>query len=221
MYPSRLNRSLSAQRNLYGFSLIEVVLAIGIFSLTALVLVALLPSTISSVDEVERTSEIISVVSTVNAFLQNSENIAEGGGSGFDAIYRAVATEGFATVFVFRRFFEEDSAEVELAVGFGPEDSIGSNAELEAGDFEDAAGSIFRVILTASSVTPVESRSGDRDANGVYRLSQANPLVYTEGYLAMEARIFSEDVQAFAREKPLSDFADLEPIFTYDLAIVR
>jgi len=59
-----------------GFSLIEVVLAIGIFLVTVLALVGLLGPTLQSVDEVEKTDEISSVVNTVNAFLQSSPNIA-------------------------------------------------------------------------------------------------------------------------------------------------
>ena len=71
-----------------GFSLIEVVLAIGIFLVTVLALVGLLGPTLQSVDEVEKTDEVSSIVNTMNAFLQNSPEIAPGA-SRFNAIYNA------------------------------------------------------------------------------------------------------------------------------------
>ena len=46
--------------NKTGFSLIEVVLAIGIFLVTVLALVGLLGPTLQSVDEVEKTDEVSS-----------------------------------------------------------------------------------------------------------------------------------------------------------------
>ena len=76
-----------------GFSLIEVVLAIGIFLVTVLALVGLLGPTLQSVDEVEKTDEVSSIVNTLNAFLQSSPEIAPGA-SKFDAIYNAVADGG-------------------------------------------------------------------------------------------------------------------------------
>ena len=75
-----------------GFSLIEVVLAIGIFLVTVLALVGLLGPTLQSVDEVEKTDEVSSIVNTMNAFLQNSPEIAPGA-SRFNAIYNACEIE--------------------------------------------------------------------------------------------------------------------------------
>ena len=84
-----------------------------------------------------------------------------------------------------------------------------------------AAGPVYRVFLTASSVTPEDYRTGTRDGNGVFYLN-SNFLDYPEGYLAMEVRIFAEDPgPTFKYNKLLQDFADLEPLFTYNTAIVR
>ncbi len=79
-----------------GFSLIEVVLAIGIFLVTVLALVGLLGPTLQSVDEVEKTDEVSSIVNTINAFLQNSPEIAPGA-SRFNAIYNAVSQDSATT----------------------------------------------------------------------------------------------------------------------------
>jgi len=213
-----------------GFSLIEVVLAIGIFLVTVLALVGLLGPTLQSVDEVEKTDEVASIVNTVNAFLQNSPEIA-GTASKFDAIYEAVASSDYAALFVFRRYVGT-STDVELVIGFQPEASVAAEAELTASDFDNAAGPIYRVLLTASSVTPeLWLDDPDRDANGVFTLSTTDPSVYAEGYLAMEVRIFAEQPGPqfnpanvppdYGTAFTLSSLPILEPIFTYNTAIVR
>lgn len=223
-----------------GFSLIEVVLAIGIFLVTVLALVGLLGPTLQSVDEVEKTDEIASVVNTVNAFLQSSPDIAPNA-SKFDAVYSAVRDDNYATVFVFRQYFDEatgntsaTATDVRLNVGFS-----GTDTPVDAGaritDFSNTAGPIYRVVLTVSSVVPengvdfdgndVNYRSANRDrTTNVYDL---NAILgnYSEGYFAMEVRIFAEDApppgQNFDDTKDLVELADAEPLFTYNTAIVR
>jgi len=217
-----------------GFSLIEVVLAIGIFLVTVLALVGLLGPTLKSVDDVEKSDEVSSVVNTVNAFLQSSPDIAPTG-SKFDAIYNAVKSGDYATIFVFRSFLDDSSTDVELKVGFLGE----TDATLSAADFSNIAGPIYRVVLTASSVTPMDELtetdddgdgSPDRNSLGIYTLK--NPLVdYREGYFAMEIRIFALETDvAEARAGGSgsipsaldpSALKDIEPLFTYNTAVVR
>jgi hypothetical protein len=64
-----------------------------------------------------------------------------------------------------------------------------------------------------------------RDANGIFTLSETDPSVYAEGYLAMEVRIFAEEPPApgasFTLTKGLGEFVDVEPLFTYNTAVVR
>ena len=87
-----------------------------------------------------------------------------------------------------------------------------------------AAGPVYRVILTASSVTPVAeltSATRDNEGKGFFYLSK-NFNQYPEGYLAMEVRIFAESPDnRFTYNKGLSDVANFEPLFTYNTAIVR
>ncbi|TVP77460.1 MAG: hypothetical protein EA353_10390 [Puniceicoccaceae bacterium] len=208
----------------HGFSMIEVVLAIGIFLITVLALVGLLGPTLKSVEDVERTDEVASVVNTVNAFLQSSPDIAPGG-SKFDAIFSAVQNGNFATLFVFREYVG-DTNDIRLAVGFregeGGEAPIDIQAQIT--DFSDAAGPIYRVVLTPSSVLPEAYRSNVRNANGVYEL-ETTLAAYEEGYFAMEVRIFAEAPPgpggAFTEVKSPADLSGTEPIFTYNTAIVR
>ena len=224
---SKLSQCPASARSKFGFSLIEVVLAIGIFLVTVLALVGLLGPTLQSVDEVEKTDEVASVVNTVNAFLQSSPDIAVGSQSKFETIYNELRTDGYITAFVFRAYDNDDN--ISLVVGFGDKFEVGEEdkarvlaANIRTGANVIAAGPVYRVILTASSVTPVDHLTdGSRDANGVFYLSK-NFSEYPEGYLAMEVRIFAEDPgPTFNYNKLLRDVADLEPLFTYNMAVVR
>ena len=227
MNTHKLSQYPSAARSKCGFSLIEVVLAIGIFLVTVLALVGLLGPTLQSVDEVEKTDEIASVVNTVNAFLQSSPDIAVSGQSKFETIYKELREDGKIKAFVFRAYDSNDN--VSLVVGFD-EDFLKGNVDFKARvTAEDirtdsnviAAGPVYRVFLTASSVTPEDHRTGSRDGNGVYYLNK-NFLEYPEGYLAMEVRIFAEEPGAtFVYETSLQKVKDLEPLFTYNTAVVR
>jgi type II secretory pathway pseudopilin PulG len=228
MNKSKLSQFPATARSEYGFSLIEVVLAIGIFLVTVLALVGMLGPTLQSVDEVEKTDEIASVVNTVNAFLQSSPDIGNSSAtppeSKFDAIYNAVENNGYATVFVFRSYENATSTNIELIVGFLGE----TNARLSSSDFANTAGSIYRIVLTASSVTPdAQLNETKRNADGIYTLKNSL-ATYPEGYFAMELRIFALEadiIDARGGSVPADRDADwltnLEPLFTYNTAVVR
>ncbi len=222
-----------------GFSLIEVVLAIGIFMVTVLALVGLLGPTLKSVDEVEQTDAIASVVNSLNAFLQQSPEIAPGA-SKFDAIFNAVESDGHATIFVFQAYLNEDSTNTKLKIGFWGEDTdVATEAQIDKdSDFKEnsavsVAGPIYRVVLTPSSVLPAVYRSAERNpTTKVYELtvdspdppSGSNPNGYPEGYFAMEVRIFAEEYSedyTSNLDSDLTVLADAEPIFTYNAAVVR
>ena len=199
------NRFIIPSSGRAGFSLIEVVLAIGIFLVTVLALVGLLGPTLQSVDEVEKTDEVSSIVNTLNAFLQNSPDIALSS-SKFDSIYNAVADGGEATVYIYRWYQDSVDAAgnpiIKLEVGFAAEESafVGADSIVnappstgEAAGFSKAAGTIYRAVLTPSSVlTSGTYRSAARNpSNGVYDLV-GDLASYLEGSFAMEVRIFDE-----------------------------
>jgi type II secretory pathway pseudopilin PulG len=216
--------------NKKGFSLIEVVLAIGIFLVTVLALVGLLGPTLQSVDDVEKTDEVSSIVNTVNAFLHNSDAISAG--SNFESIFDAVSTGNSATLFVYQAY-RDNSEAVELKVGFESSisvaDPVGAVTE---GDLADAAGTIYRVVLTPSSVIPltgtnpsgtsVTYRSSTRNTStDTYTLS-ATYATYWEGSFAMEVRIYAEDPgTTFTYIKDLTALKNEVPVFTYNTAVVR
>ncbi len=215
------SHSLRPAASTKGFTLIEVVLAIGIFLLSILALVGLLGPTLSSVEDVTQADEVTSVVNTVNAFLMNSPDIAPNG-SRFNAVYDALENVDVLTIFVFRRFVGTGDQE-ELDVGFSSEPGL-FPGPASINNFNNAAGPIYRVLLSASSVTPEDHRD-DAGANPVvyprYTLNKSLAN-YPEGYLAMEVRIFAEPSQPapLLTSNP-ADFANRQPIFTYNMAIVR
>jgi hypothetical protein len=203
-----------------GFTLIEVVLAIGIFLLSILALVGLLGPTLSSVEDVTQADEVTSVVNTVNAFLMNSPDIAPGG-SRFNAVYEELHANRILTVFVFRRFTGTNEEE-ELVIGFSSASGFPTAASV--GNFDNAAGPIYRVLLSTSSVTPEDHRDDAGASPPVYPRYTLNKSLgdYPEGYLAMEVRIFAESSQptpSLTSNPP--DFVNRQPIFTYNMAIVR
>ena len=205
-----------------GFSLIEVVLAIGIFLVTVLALVGLLGPTLQSIDEVEKTDEVASIVNTINAFLQNSYDIAPGA-SKFDAIYNAVSQD-HATLLVFRAYGANDL--ISLKIGFVAETSAAAQvsvADIYSGSNMLAAGTIYRAVLTPSSVNPTAEMTDAGVGNFPrYKMNASTPAAYPEGSFAMEVRIFAEDPSLnFKVESNLNTLSTEEPIFTYNTAIVR
>jgi len=223
MKPSSLISSRISERR-SGFSLIEVVLAIGIFLITVLALVGLLGPTLQSVDEVEKTDEISSVVNTVNAFLQSSPEIAPNA-SKFNAIFNAVASGDYATIFVFRQYESATSTDVQLQIGFdSSEGSIDPAAQINS--FSNAAGPIYRVVLTPSSVLPDQYRTATRNTTSNTYTLNTDLANYEEGYFAMEVRIFAEDPPApgapgYNTTTDMAALSDVEPLFTYNTAVVR
>ncbi|MDG2345214.1 MAG: hypothetical protein P8M62_04055 [Opitutae bacterium] len=205
-----------------GFSLIEVVLAIGIFLVTVLALVGLLGPTLQSIDEVEKTDEVASIVNTINAFLQNSYDIAPGA-SKFDAIYNAVSQD-HATLLVFRAYGANDL--ISLKIGFVAETSAAAQvsvADIYSGSNMLAAGTIYRAVLTPSSVNPTAEMTDAGVGNFPrYKMKASTPAAYPEGSFAMEVRIFAEDPSLnFNVVSNLNTLSTEEPIFTYNTAIVR
>ena len=204
-----------------GFSLIEVIMAMGIFLVTVLALVGLLGPTLKSIDEIEKTDEVASIVNTINAFLQNSPDIAATG-SKFDAIYNAVSQD-FATLLIFRAYVSNDV--ISLKIGFvGETDATVSDSDVTSGTEILAAGAVYRAVLTPSSVNPSTAMTTDseEDAYPRYTMNATDPSAYTEGAFAMEVRIFAEEPSLnFDDESALAALTLQEPIFTYNTAILR
>ncbi len=220
-----------------GFTLIEVVLALGVFLVSILALIGLLSPMLQSVSQIEKIDEITSVVSSVNAFLQSSPDIAAPGKTRFESIYDAVSPPGGnqATIFVYRYYDDTGTDErIRLEVGFSPDESefVGANSIVNdpasnPANFNSAAGPIYRVVLTPSPVIPEEFRTNERvpPTTGTYRL-ETPFAAYVEGSLALEVRIFAESPPGpspavFDTQTDLDTLSRKKPDFTFNTAITR
>lgn len=219
-------------RKTAAFSLIEVILALGVFLVTVLALVGLIGPTLNSVNEVESTDQVASVVSTVNSFLQDSNSIANPGQSTFETIYSGIKASDSLTVFVFQAYLDANTDTQRLRVGFAPGSPVNSASVLTDNDFDLAAGAIYRVVLSASSVLPESERSPTRSQSTQIYTLKNDYSSYFEGYLAYEVRIFEQQpspnfepdlLEPYESGMPanLESLAKLEPIFEYNGAIVR
>ena len=227
---------------LSAFSLIEVVLAMGIFLMTVLALVGLMGPALKSTGEIKKTDEVASVVHSVNAFLQSSPWINSGSPrSRFESIYSAIqADDDYSTLFVYDWYEnrgEDDNGDLKLITRkeIGYEDNQTGNIKNHAvvnanrandgipkASFDAAVGSIYRVVLTASSAMLVDDfvDEGTEGAYPRYKLKSAIDS-YSGNYLALEVRIFAEDTRSAPAATDMDTLKDIEPIFTYDTAILR
>ena len=129
----------------------------------------------------------------------------------------------------------DDNDVISLKVGFVDETSatiLGS--DVTTGTQVLAAGTIYRAVLTPSSVNPASEMGapGAVDSYPRYKMSKTDPADYAEGSFAMEVRIFAEDPSLVFDPAKLPPYVgglpatpanlqDVEPIFTYNTAIVR
>lgn len=213
--------------------------------MTVLALVGLLGPTLQSIDEVEKTDEMASIVNTVNSFLYSAPNIALGSSTRFETIYNAVTDNDYAQLYVFRAFRDDDSTDVVLRLGFNDAEPVNTNAMIDSADFENAAGPIYRVVLTPSSTIPLSYHNNTTtNSDGVtipardpgtesYSLKSAfagDVEQYNEGYFSMEVRIYAEDPgpqfdddrlpPTYSTTFSLAQLRHIQPIFTYDAGIV-
>ena len=211
----------------------------GVFLITVLALVGLLGPALKSISNVEKTDEVASVVDSVNAFLNTSSFIERRADDGnilaprFECIYSAIkADENYSTLFVYRWY---DNGIIRKEIGYKDNQSnkVGEksvvNVDRVEGDgiptasFNNAASYIYRVILTASSVMLSDDLvlKGAEGSYPQYTL-KSNIEAYKNNYLALEIRIFAEDPgAAFNSATDIVSLANEEPIFTYDMAILR
>lgn len=207
-----------------GFSLIEVVLAIGIFLVTVLVLVGMLGPTLESVQEVEKTDEIISVIDSVSSFLNGGGSFGSDTSS-FNLIYQTLSTGGYATIYAYRSFISENSSDIKLTVGFSPSERASNqriSSKLRAFDFKNAAGPIYRCVLTLKPLIP-RADFKDRGPRAFPRyLLVKNWKDYDEGYLPLQISIYAETPgPSFTDRLSLKELSLKIPDYTFNTAIKR
>lgn len=207
-----------------GFSLIEVVLAIGIFLVTVLVLVGMLGPTLESVEEVDKTDEIVSVIDSVSAFLNGGSDFGQNVAS-FDIIYETILTGGYSTIYVYRSYLSANSSDVKLSVGFSPSERTSTqriSTRSRAFDFKNAAGRIYRCVLTVKPLLPREYYK-DRGRRAFPRYLLTNKISeFNEGYLPIEVAIYAENPgPSFSDRISIRDLSLKEPDYVFNTAISR
>ena len=215
-----------------GFSLVEVVLAMGIFLITVLTLVGLMGPALKSVSKIKTTDEVASVVETVSAFLNTSPFIPVGSSTRFESIYNAIHDDGQATLFVYK-WYDDANDIVRQEIGFESTQtgSVGSASVVNATSrgngvpvtsFTNATSFIYRVVLTASSAMLIDEFVNE-GAEGSYPRYTLNSTFgsYTGNYLALEVRIFAEDPSINPPVTNMATLADEVPVLVYNTAILR
>lgn len=207
-----------------GFSLIETVLSISIFMVTIIVLLAMLGPVLSSLDDVQESDELSSIVESLNSFLQANSSLAVNG-SNFDLIYEAVKTRGFATVYIFRSYISDNSSSVQLSIGFSPKEtttSIRMEKSAKIYNFKNATGPIYRAILTNGPQMPEQYyRDRGRSAKPRYYLTHER-AAFKNNYLPIEIALFATDQEPeFIDSVKLKDVLKRKPIVTYFTVINR
>ena len=218
-----------------AFSLIEVVLAMGIFLMTVLALVGLLGPALKSVSTVEKTDEVASVVDSVNAFLNSSPYVKPNNpnSSRFNAIYSAVKNDDHAVLFVYR-WYDDANDRIRQEIGFenNQNGSVNTKSVVNANNrgndapppasFGKATSSIYRVVLTASSAMLSDDHVVEGAIGAYPRYTLEKEIdVYDGNYLALEVRVFAEERDSFNPTTTLATLAKEVPIFAYDMAILR
>ena len=207
-----------------GFSLIETVFSISIFLVVILVLLAMISPILSSLDEVKESDEISSIVESLNSFLQAKTSLSVNG-SNFDLIYEAVRSRGYATVYIYRSFVSDNSSNVQLSIGFSKKEtttSILMERSAKIYDFKDAAGPIYRAILTNEPQMPNQYyRDRGRSAKPRYYLTKSREA-FENNFLPLEIALFSNDQEPeFIDSVQLKDILKRKPIVTYFTVINR
>ncbi len=219
------------QSHTNGFSLIEVVLAMGIFLITVLALVGLMGPALKSVSKIKTTDEVASVVDTVTAFLNRSPFIPSAGNTRFESIYSAIRDDGHATLFVYR-WYDDVNEIVRQEIGFennqagsvDPASVVNANSRgdgVPVASFAKATSFIYRVVLTASSAMRVHNYVNEGAEGSYPRYTLSNTIGSYEGkYLALEVRIFAEDPSLFNPATNMPNLADEVPALVYNMAIL-
>ena len=198
---------------------------------------------LKSTAEIKKADGVASVVDSVNAYLRSSPWINPGG-SRFEAICNAIQANGnFATLFVYDWYENQGvNADGDLILitrkEIGFETDQGGNVDndavvnvdrvgdgIPAASYNSAVGSVYRVVLTASSAMLVDGFV-DEGTEGTYPRYTLNSTFDPDdpdlvNYLALEVRIFVEDPRPSPPATNMITLRDTEPIFTYDMAILR
>ncbi len=223
-----------------GFTLIEVMLAIALFSV-AIALLGLLGGSVLSVSEITQRTRAMSAASSLNAELQKLSRRPASDFRGnqvmFDSMLQVLSGKGIVQLFVYQRIVNNDENDLEtvIAAADGDGQRMGFST-LNMQDFKSKArGSLFRVIISAASSNSEDfmTKSGDIPTVSAYNIgknpvnifklsSKATPAGYTEGYLALNVRFYVESMPSAQGSWNMDKtFKPSALVHSYNTVIVR
>lgn len=160
-------RPTSPRARRRGFTLIEVTLAVGIFTFAILALLGLFGASLRSVTQVESASRVPAVMGQVQAWLDQAT---------FDDVFNGVAGRSTIELLVY--------TQAPASAG-GVEQTYVVRVDRVTGvapSWTDAAGPVFKADLIASPMNP---RIGaDLNLSGT-------PATWPEGYVAVEVSVYA------------------------------
>ncbi|MEO0795054.1 MAG: hypothetical protein AAFX93_07830 [Verrucomicrobiota bacterium] len=126
-----------------GFSLSEVILAVGILSLSILSLLGLFGPTLNSVRDVVEVNEANGIRTTINSYIASHEIFQYAGPNSFDTLYPALAAG--EVLYAWNTRENGDPAE--------PLSIVVSDREPTSTNIQELEGNIFVVVLSESETS--------------------------------------------------------------------
>jgi len=172
-----------------GFSLIEVVLALGVFSFTVLILIGLLPSLLNSINKLNVLNQLTGISARIDAYLQNHKYA-------FDAVYNWVENGKSKTLLAYS--YTADPSQVRGSGDTNTPDPrsdflvdmirlMGTdefNYALIKEELNAVEGPVFKIKIRDSKTYSEFEEGRDEQGNLV-------PLIqYPEAVVALEIRIY-------------------------------
>lgn len=182
-----LGRRINSPR---GFSLIEVVLALGVFSFTVLILIGLLPSLLNSINKLNVLNQLTGISARIDAYLQNQEHA-------FDTVYNWVENGKSKTLLAYS--YTADPSEVR---GIGDTNTPDPRSDFIVDTIRLMGTDEFNLALIKEELNAVEGpvfKIKIRDSKTYSEIEEGRdeqgylvPLFqYPEAVLALEIRIYS------------------------------
>lgn len=177
-----------------GLSLVEVIIAIGVFAFAMVTLIGLLGKTLTSISDSLSSEESAAVISKVETFMQSYD--FDPSVTRFEEVYAELSSNGYIQLFVYTDIDGNtvlvegsQSTQIDSAMTNG---AIGDNVD----------GALYLALVTPSLSNPQNTVAASPSAlpspfDGVFGHSLIPAYAsFTLGYLVMDVRIYQYDAPA-------------------------
>lgn len=182
-----------------GFSLVEIVLAVGIVSIALLAIFGMFGSSLQSNAETLSQHEVMGVTRSSVDFLQATNE-----GAGFTNVFGWVKTPSSAP-----EIYAYAAANGTFDIGLGSDEAF-------MGAADQPTARLFRLVLALSPNMPLRDVSGKLIPGrpSISDLPESAADYTTNAVLALQ-------IKAYSIPDPAADITKFQPIFTYDTTIRR